>query len=142
MSDKDKLNRILKSPKVSRREFIQYAVAGGVTAGLAGSMFDKARAATPQKGGAYIQALTGGGTKDVLDPAQTNDSYMINVGNQLRNNLTEIGPDGQLRSELAESWESADAKTWAFKLRKGVEFHNGKSLTPEDVIATINLHRG
>ncbi len=142
MSDKDKLNRVLKSPKVSRREFIQYAVAGGVAAGLAGSMFDKARAATPQKGGAYIQALTGGGTKDVLDPAQTNDSFMINVGNQLRNNLTEIGPDGQLRAELAESWESADAKNWAFKVRKGVEFHNGKTLDANDVVASFNHHRG
>ena len=69
MSDKDRLNRILKQPNVSRREFIQYAVAGGVAAGLAGSMFDQAKAATPQKGGSYIQALTGGGTKDVLDPA-------------------------------------------------------------------------
>ena len=29
-----------------------------------------------------------------------------------------------------------------FKLRKGVEFHNGKSLTPEDVIHSVNRHRG
>jgi peptide/nickel transport system substrate-binding protein len=142
MSDKDKLNRVLNSPKVSRREFIQYAVAGGVAAGLAGSMFDKANAATPKKGGNYINALTGGGTKDVLDPAQTNDSFMINVGNQLRNNLTEMSPDGQLRSELAESWESSDAKNWAFKLRKDVEFHNGKTLDAKDIVASFNHHRG
>jgi len=142
MSEDKKLNRILKTPKVSRREFIQYAVATGVTASLAGNMFDKAKAATPTKGGDFIQALTGGGTKDVLDPAQTNDSYMINVGNQLRNNLTEMSPEGKLRSELAESWESKDAKTWVFKLRKGVEFHNGKTLDAEDVVASFNHHRG
>jgi len=142
MKSDDKLMHVLQSPKTSRRDFIRYAVAAGVTATVAGSMFDKARAATPQKGGSYIQALTGGGTKDVLDPAQTNDSYMINVGNQLRNNLTEIGPDGQLRSELAESWESADAKTWVFKLRKGVEFHNGKTMDANDVVASFNHHRG
>jgi peptide/nickel transport system substrate-binding protein len=142
MKSDDKLMHVLQSPKTSRRDFIRYAVAAGVTATAAGSMFDKARAATPQKGGSYIQALTGGGTKDVLDPAQTNDSYMINVGNQLRNNLTEIAPDGQLRSELAESWESADAKTWVFKLRKGVEFHNGKTMDANDVVASFNHHRG
>lgn len=142
MKSDDKLMHVLQSPKTSRRDFIRYAVATGVTATVAGSMFDKARAATPQKGGSYIQALTGGGTKDVLDPAQTNDSYMINVGNQLRNNLTEMSPEGQLRSELAESWESPDAKTWVFKLRKGVEFHNGKTMDANDVVASFNHHRG
>ena len=35
---------------------------------------------------------------------------------------------------LAEEWgASDDAKTWTFKIRKGVEFHNGKELTAEDV---------
>ena len=36
---------------------------------------------------------------------------------------------------------SPDAKTWIFKLRKGVEYHNGKSLTQDDVIHSINRHR-
>src|SRR5438105_3599223 len=59
------------------------------------------------------------------------------------NNLTEIGPDGQLVSELAESIEpSKDAKSWAFKLRKGVTFHNGKTLDADDVVASLNHHRG
>ena len=33
-------------------------------------------------------------------------------------------------------------KTWTFKLRKGVEFHTGKTLEAEDVIHSINVHRG
>ncbi len=41
----------------------------------------------------------------MLDPAQTLDSYMINVSfGQLRNDLTEIAPSGDLRGELAESF--------------------------------------
>ena len=57
--------------------------------------------------------------------------------------LTETGPKGKLSPSLAESWESTpDAKTWMFKLTKGVEFHNGKTVTVEDVIASINVHRG
>ena len=39
---------------------------------------------------------------------------------------------------VAEAVEpSADAKTWTIKLRQGVTFHNGKDVTPEDVLSTI-----
>lgn len=39
---------------------------------------------------------------------------------------------------LAESWDvGKDGKTWHFKLRKGIEFHNGKTLSAKDVIGTF-----
>ena len=144
MTDKSRLKELVTHPKMRRREFIQLAIAAGVSASAAGSMFDKALAATPKKGGHYVQAITGGANTDVLDPAQTLDSYMINVSfGQLRNNLTEIAPDGNIAPELCESWEaSPDAKTWTFKLRKGVEFHNGKTMDAKDVVASFNHHRG
>ena len=57
--------------------------------------------------------------------------------------MAEIGASGELIPELAESIEaSADASTWTFTLRKGVEFHNGKSLTADDVIASFQQHMG
>ena len=57
------------------------------------------------------------------------------------NHLAEVTVNG-LEPELAESWEaSADAATWRFKIRKGVEFHNGKTLDANDVVASINHHR-
>ena len=72
------------------------------------------------------------------------DSYMINVQfGQLRNGLTEVSNTGELIPELAESWDSSsDAKTWTFAIRQGVEFHNGKTLTTEDVVDSINHHLG
>jgi peptide/nickel transport system substrate-binding protein len=138
------LKSLIGKHRITRREFVVQAVAAGVTASAAVSFFDTAQAATPKKGGDFRQGLTGGSTGDVLDPARTLDSYMINVSHgQLRNNLTEISPSGELIPELAESWEaSADAATWTFKLRKGVEFHSGKSLEAADVIASFNHHRG
>ena len=42
---------------------------------------------------------------------------------------------------LAESWEASDdVKEWRFKIRKGVTFHDGKELTPDDVVATLKRH--
>ena len=42
---------------------------------------------------------------------------------------------------MAEIFEAEDAKTWVFNLRQGVEFHNGKTLDANDLIATIDYHR-
>jgi peptide/nickel transport system substrate-binding protein len=138
----DQLKQKLASGAISRRGFMEGALALGATVAGAEMMMGKALAA-PAKGGTYKQGLTGGATSDSMDPAKILDSYMINVSSQLRNNLTEIGPDNQLRAELAESWEaSADAATWTFKLRKGVEFHNGKTLDADDVVASFNHHMG
>jgi len=140
----DALKTHLKSGKMSRRDFMSGAAALGLSVPAALSMMKAVKAATPKSGGTFIQGLTGGSTSDVLDPAQTLDSYMINVSSgQLRNNLTEISPSGELAPELAESWEaSSDAATWTFKLRQGVEFHNGKSLEAADVVESFNHHRG
>ncbi len=138
----DKLREKLTSGRIDRRDFMRGATAMGVTVSSATLMADQAEAATPKRGGTFRQGLTGGATSDSLDPASFLDSYMINLGmGQLRNCLTEIGPDNQLRPELAESWEaSPDAKVWNFKIREGVEFHNGKTLDAEDVAASINHH--
>lgn len=129
---------------IDRRRFMMAATAMGLTVPAAMSIADRALAAAPKKGGRLRLGSTGGATSDTLDPALILDIYMNLVSfGQLRNGLTEIAPDGSLIPELAESWEaSTDAKVWTFKLRKGVEFHNGKSLTADDVAASLNHHRG
>ena len=127
----DQLKQKLSVGRISRRSFMEGALALGATVAGAEMMMGKALAA-PSKGGTFKQGLTGGATTDSMDPAKILDSYMINTSSQLRNNLTEIGSDNQLRPELAESWEaSADAATWSFKLRSGVEFHNILSTKPD-----------
>ncbi|MCJ7815789.1 MAG: ABC transporter substrate-binding protein, partial [Xanthomonadales bacterium] len=71
------------------------------------------------------------------------DAMLQNLNWQLRNNLVEVDYQGKPTPELAESFESTpDAAQWIFKLRKGVEFHNGKTLDADDVVDTINYHRG
>jgi len=48
--------------------------------------------------------------------------------------LTKIGSDGRTAPLLAESWTvSADLKTWTFKLRPTLKFHNGEACTSANV---------
>lgn len=56
----------------------------------------------------------------------------------LYDGLTEIGPDGVLRAELAESWHGgADARDWRFDLRGDIPFHDGRMLGAGDAVASL-----
>ncbi len=129
--------------KLNRREFLKTTSAAALSTIAAGTLLGRfAQAAEPKSGGKFTFALATGGSSDTLDPATFTSSQHIHIGYAIRNNLTEIGPDNKLKPELAENWEaSPDAKKWVFKIRKGVEFHNGKSLRADDVVATLNYHR-
>ena len=137
----DRLRTTIGSGKIGRRDFMATAIALGLSATAASSMFNKAWAMA-KKGGRLRIGTTGGATSDVLDPGLILDSYMINVlFGQVRNNLTEVSATGELVPELAESWDSTpDAKSWMFKLRQGVEFHNGKSMDSQDVVDSLRHH--
>ena len=78
---------------------------------------------------------------DTLDPAKQSCQTDYCRGFMFYNGLTVL--DGSLtpRPELAEEFTTQDAKTWVFKLRKGVTFHDGKPLTPADVVFSIMRHK-
>ena len=144
MTTFDDLKRNFVEGRVDRRDFIRRATAMGMAAAIpAGILAEEARASEPKRGGLFRSAVRGGATSDSLDGAALLDTHNIMTSWACRNNLTEVAPDGSIVGELAESWEaSADAATWVFNLRNGVEFHNGKSLDADDVIFSINHHRG
>lgn len=138
------LETMLSQGKISRRDFLIRVSALGLTAAMAPILpFSSASAAVPNKGGRFRQGWSGGSTTDSLDPATLPDNFIYSLNWQLRNNLVEVDYKGIPRPELAENFESSpDATKWIFNLRKGVEFHNGKSLTAEDVVYSINYHKG
>ena len=145
MSDeKQMLDRILADKKANRRDFMAGATAIGMTAAAANTMWtNRAHAAEPKKGGHMKAGLNDSNTVDSLDPATFNATTMIAISRAFRDSLVEVGQDDSAQPALAESWEASDDATeWRFKLRPGVEFSNGKSLTTEDVINSINVHRG
>ncbi|PZV37025.1 ABC transporter substrate-binding protein [Mesorhizobium kowhaii] len=130
----------------SRREFLSGAAALAGVAGVS-SVLSKpgiANAAGPTKGGFMKFGMGEGSQTDSLDPATWPSNFTIAaLGGSMCNNLTEILPDGSVVPDLAESYEPSEGATkWVFKLRKGSTFHNGKDVTPKDIVESIRHHMG
>ncbi len=138
----DHMTSRVKAGKMTRREFIGKATALGVSTVMASSIFaDAARAADPKKGGTLKIGSVGGESTNSLDPATYASQVPYHNGHQFGDQLLEVAPDGSIDYRLAESFEASDdGKNWTFKLRQGVEFHNGKTLTSEDVLKTMQRH--
>jgi len=139
----ENLKSALLRGTLDRRQFMTHAIAAGVTVTAASAFADKVEAATPKKGGALTVGLAHGATSDTLDPGLYENNFTTSLSFGFNGYLTEVGPDGSLQPSIAESWEAtADAATWTFKLRKGVEFHDGRPVTAQDVVTSLNHHRG
>lgn len=55
------------------------------------------------------------------------------VTTQMFDRLVQLDQDMQIVPKLAESWEVENDTTTIFHLRQGVKFHNGETMTAEDV---------
>lgn len=98
---------------------------------------------TPKRGGLLRLGIGGGSTTDDFDIRKLTDWVPVNQAYMVMNGLIEIDANNMAQPELFESWEAAQGGVeWVFKIRQGVSFHNGKSLTAEDIIYSLNLHRG
>ena len=140
----DYLSRRVAAGRLSRRDFLGRAAALGVTASMANSLLaGAARAQAPQKGGDLRMGLTGGESTNSLDPAKWLTQVPQNFGSTWGELLVLQSPeDGSPQPVLAESWEASDdASQWRFKIRRGITFHDGKDLTPEDVAQAVMFLR-
>jgi len=136
-------NRFDSVLNVSRRSLLLGSGAAliGSTLPLSGAF--AAGQDKPRKGGHLVLGINNASTSDRLDPAAYSEIYAYLIGAQIFNTLIELEEGGKLRPALAESWEPRNGATeWVFKLRKGVQFHNGKTLTAADVFYSLNHHRG
>lgn len=128
---------------LSRRGFLGTAAATAtVTAG--GLWLPRAaHADTPKKGGTLRLGMEGGASTDSFNPMTLSDELPIALCYCIMNGLIEFDAEGLPQPELFESWEvEPGAVKWVFNIRQGIAFSNGKTLTVEDVIYSINLHRG
>jgi peptide/nickel transport system substrate-binding protein len=105
------------------------APGGGETTGAAG---------TPKKGGNFRLGVTGGGAKDMMD-----GQNIVTKPDQARlvsafETLLEFDDDYQLQTTgLAESVEADNPKQYTIRIRDGITFQDGKPLTADDVIYSL-----
>ena len=128
---------------IRRRTFL-----GGLLGGVAvvstptkwGAIVESALAATdPVKGGSLKVGLHI--PLPTLDWQSTVGHPLPHVMGHVFEGLFGLGKDLNAQPELAESVDAApDGKTWTIKLRKGVKFHNGKTMNADDVVATCLLY--
>lgn len=87
---------------------------------------------------------TTGGVKDTiifaqgadvtsLDPHIGKETPAITVTDQIFDTLTMTDDDMKVQPGIAESWEQLSDTSYKFKIREGIKFHNGETLTAEDV---------
>lgn len=136
------LSALASAGRLDRRRFLLTASAAGLSALAADAMWRKARAAEPKAGGSLSVGADGGATSDTMSPlVATGADHPTIAALSCYDTLTEMDAAGTPQPSLAESWEGSADGTWAFRLRKGVEFHDGTPLTAADVVWSLAQHQ-
>jgi peptide/nickel transport system substrate-binding protein len=76
---------------------------------------------------------------DGFHPHQSVAAASSEIAFNIYEGLVKAAPDGSILPALATAWQvSADGLEYTFTLREGVHFHNGREMTPEDVVYCLN----
>ena len=145
MKDIKQFQQMYRDGRVNRREFLAAMGALGLSATAAGGLLTSAGAlaATPKKGGLARFASNLHGPDDQMDPIVFTSGIDYTRGRATYNGLIQIRDNMALAPELAEEWSvNSNATEYTFKIRKGVEFHDGSPLTADDVVWSMNRHLG
>jgi len=74
----------------------------------------------------------------ILDPIWTTAYMSRNHGYMIYDTLFGTDERSQIKPQMVQTWSvSPDKRLWTFKLRPGLEFHDGKPVTGDDVVASL-----
>ena len=75
---------------------------------------------------------------NILDPIWTTQYMARNHGYMVYDTLFGTDEKSRIQPQMVENWsESPDHRLWTFTLRPGLAFHDGKAVTGEDVVASL-----
>jgi peptide/nickel transport system substrate-binding protein len=87
--------------------------------------------------GAKPLRIASGNDPQTMDPHAVALLYHSRVNTQIYESLVNRDRSFALEPSLAVAWQAVDSKTWRFRLRPGVRFHDGSPLTADDVVFSI-----
>ena len=130
-----------KAGRLSRRELMMRGSVVGMSIPMLGLLADGAiaaprRVAAGKAGGTLRIAVSKGATS--FEPPDLAEQAEIITALIPGEQLTFADSKSKLVPILAESWAPSNGgKTWTFKIRQGVKFHDGTPLTAADVVASF-----
>ena len=111
----------------------------GISLWLCGSGLGFA-AAVPQSGGHLVVGVPI--EPDTFDPHKAVAAAAKEIDFNIYQGLVSFDTEGRIIPCLADSWNiSEDGTVYTFRLREGVFFHNGRALTSDDVIYSLERIR-
>lgn len=95
----------------------------------------------PALGGSYTEGVQG--QPLYLNPVVAHSNPVdSDLSRLIFSSLFRYNSEGKLEQDLVSSWERSDnGMTYTVKIREDVKWHDGKPLTAEDVLFTLNLIR-
>jgi peptide/nickel transport system substrate-binding protein len=131
--------------RLSRRNFVKAGAATALSLAPAGRLLDAAgslgsrtKALQPVKGGT-VNCSCAEVISDISPYTGNYYNWLQMVMFAMYEPLIKFGNGGTFIPLLATSWSNTpDYKTWTFKIRQGVKFHTGQTLTSADVVYTLN----
>ena len=124
--------------------FLALVMVGAVLPGCGDGSMDpggqgnNGKTGEPVKGGEITVGIAQD-LDDSLDPHQTVAAGTREVLFNIFEGLVKPNSDGEMIPAVAEKYTlSEDGTTYTFTLREGVKFHNGQTVTAEDVVYSIN----
>src|ERR1039457_4523763 len=121
--------------RLSRRDFIRRGTVVGISVPLLGSILAACSSSSSSS------AKSGTSSAAAINPVTVADQGGLDMLAQTGEYLCLSGQTLTLQPVLATSWTpNSTADVWTFKIRPGVQFHNGATLTADDVVYTYQLH--
>jgi peptide/nickel transport system substrate-binding protein len=141
----------LVTGELDREEFLRRGATFGLSAGILGSVLAFVGERELAGAAPSPDVVTRGGTLRVAmnHYAGSNEPYLLGGGGSLGfvgipgEFLTFSNSKLEVRPWLATSWRpNRDATEWTFQLRRGVRFHDGRTLHADDVVASYKQYTG